>query len=328
MKFISVKQLATSFNLEYHQINDELIKDLRIEVDKHFVVNDVLKVFEQDFTFNELTFILDQLKDEKNRMFHDWVKEDISLSKYLCSNGEEIALNHQLILSKNHPLFKDYQFFLTTYLSPVLSHQIKIYIDNRDLTALGAHLKFSELLPNDKRIEIQQNVSLFLRKLLAQLKMSQHKAFKMQLQTIYSYSFVDVLNALDKKFYTDAISYVETARGVVLNNELAPLVLDSIKTSLLSLELNRADREKVLDFCKSDVFTVRKKPSQSNIKNIVRSPLFFVAVISVVINFVVFYPLDKQKQSDVPNSGSKNKDVNNPKPLDTLKINDQDSILL
>ena len=331
MKFISVRRLAAFFQLEFSRIDDGLIDNLRKSVDQHFASTDVLQAYDQDFTLQELLFILDQLKEEKNRVFHGWIEQDHALSEYLFSNGSLILPNEVIILSKEHQLFGAYQVFLSTYLAPLLEKKIATCITEGDLDALGKHLRFSPLLPEEKRIAIQQPVSSYLRQLLAQLKMSQGENLQIQLRLIYAYPFVQVLNELDQNFYSDTIAYIDTAKLIVQNNELSPLILNKIKSSISSVTLNDKHREQVLIFCKSEAFTARQKTPRSGINNFVRSPLFFVAVIAIVINFIFFYPLKKSNPTNSPKketSGIDGLSAEELKIVDTMLGFKQDSIPL
>lgn len=331
MKFVSVRRLAAFFKLEISRIDDELIDGLRKSIDQHFAANDMLQVFEQDFTLHELIFILDQLKDEKVRVFHGWIERDSALAEYLFSSGKINAPTEQIILSNEHQLFGGYQVFLSSYLTPIFTAKIEQSIAENDLDALGRHLKFSPLLPEKKRIEIQQPASSYLRKLLAQLKVSQVESLPAQLGLIYSYSFVEVLNALDENFYSDAIAYVDTAKLVVQNNELSPLILSEIKFSISRVRLNKKHSEQVLAFCKSDVFTARQKTPQSRLNAMVRSPLFFVAVIAIAINIFFFYPSEKSSKANSPKKGTTGIDglsADELSAVDTMLGFKQDSIPL
>lgn len=329
MNFISVRSLATYFKIDFIRIDDELIEKIRNFVNQHFLESELIHVYERDFTLSELIFILDQLKEEKNRVFHDWIEQDFALSEYLSSNGETLLPNGEIILPKEHQLYGAYQAFLSTYLAPVLSRKINKCIQEDDLNTLGNHLQFSPLLPKQKRIELQQAVSSYLRQLLAQLKVSQEVNLQLQLKLIYSYSFVQVLNALDENFYSDAIAYIDTAKLIVQKNELNSLILDKIKSSISSLTLNKSHQKQVLDFCNSDAFTKPRNKPRSTLNNIVRSPLFFVVLIAVIINFIFFYPMDNSAKNKLAKKQTTGIDGLNPDELhevDTMLGFKQDSI--
>src|SRR5690554_302138 len=297
MNFISVRRLAAYFKLDSSRVDNELLKSLRNAINQYFQNNTILNIFDYTFTFQELTFVLDQLNDEKVKLFHGWIEQDSILVEYLMSSGENILLNEEIVLPKEHQLFEAYQVFLTLYLEPIISKNIILSIQEKDLESLGNHLIFSPLLVTEKRIELQQPVSLYLRQLLGQLKVSQGVGLQEQLKLVYSYSFIQVLNKLDNNFHSDAISYIDTAKLVVLNSELSPLVLDKIKSAVLSVRLNKHHREQVLVFCSSKSFTAKSKAPRSTLNNMVRSPLFFVAVIAIFINFFFLYPTEKSNKN-------------------------------
>src|SRR5690554_6496679 len=173
MKFISVRRLAAALKLEFFRIDDEFIERLRKTIDQYFQESEFFTAFGQFFNQNELFFVLNQLKDEANRVFHDWIEEDHVLAEYLFSRGEVITPNEEIVLSKEEELFSSYQDFLSDYLAPILEKKTALAIKSGDLEELRNHLKFSPLLPEEKRIEIQQAVSKYLGQLLAQLKVSQ-----------------------------------------------------------------------------------------------------------------------------------------------------------
>ncbi len=299
MKFISVRRLAAALKLEFFRIDDEFIERLRKTIDQYFQESEFFTAFGQVFNQNELVFVLNQLKDEANRVFHDWIEEDHVLAEYLFSRGEVITPNEEIVLSKEDELFSAYQDFLSDYLAPILEKKTALAIKSGDLEELGNHLKFSPLLPEEKRIEIQQAVSKYLGQLLAQLKVSQGVDLQNQLKTIFSYEFVNVLNELDKYFYKDSIIYFDTARLIVQKIDLSPLILDEIKTTLSSLKLNKEDHQNAINFIKSDVFSARIKEPRSTINEMVRSPFFFVAVAVVLINFIYFYPRKNENAKEV-----------------------------
>jgi hypothetical protein len=331
MKFISVRRLAAFFKLELSSIDDELIDKTRSSVNQYFSSNDLLNAFGQDFKLQELLFILDQLKEEKVRVFHGWIEQDSVLSAYLFSNGEKLLLQEEVILPKDHQLFSAYQVFVSSYLAPVLLQKTTTSINSADLEGLGNHLKLSPLLPKEKCIEIQQPVSSYLRQLLAQLKVSQDVDLQNQFQLIFSFEFVQVLNELDENFYSDAIAFIDTAKLVVQRNELSPLVLDKIKSAISSVKLNNKHHEQVLAFCNSAAFIVQRNKPKSTLNNFVRSPLFFVALIAIVINFIFFYPLEsatKANQHIKETSGIDGLSAEELNEVDTLLGFKQDSTLL
>jgi hypothetical protein len=216
------------------------------------------------------------------------------LSEYLISNGEKLSLREEVVLRKDHQLFEAYQNFLDRYLTPILTNKIAESLKGKDLFALGNHLLFSSLLTEKTRIACQQTTVAYLRQLLTQLKVRQGVDLQDQLKLVFSYEFVNVLNALDEYFYSDSIAYIDTAKLIVQKNDLSPLILDKIKSAISNVRLNKKHFEQVQDFCNSDVFNARRKTPRSNLNDFVRSPLFFVAVIAIVINFIFFYPMGEE----------------------------------
>jgi hypothetical protein len=302
MKFISVRRLAAVLKLEVSRTNDELIHKLKQSVEQYFLKNQILNAFGQDFTQQELIFILNQLKEENIPVFHEWIEEDRLLVEYLFSSGEIILENEDVILSKENDLFESYQNFLETYLAPILSKKLSEFIKEGNLAELGNHLRFSPLLAKKKRIEIQQAVVSYLRQSIAQLKVSHDQELQKQLKLVFSPEFVQLLNELDESFYADSIKYFDTARLVVQRNDLSLLVLDRIKSTILSLNLNKEDHQKVVDFSSSNAFRARVKKPNSRINEMVKSPFFIVAVIVVLVNFIF---LDSEGEVEINNSEEK-----------------------
>lgn len=290
MKFISVRRLAAFFQLEFSRVDDELIERLRISIDQHFQKSEVLTAFGQDFTQKELDFILNQVKETEIRVFHDRIENDHKLVEYLFSNGEVILPDEEIDLAKDHRSFKKYQEFLSTFLVPILIRKIDFYINDVDLIEIAKHLKFSSLLPIEKCIEIQKPVNSFLNQLLAQTKVSQDKELKEQLKLVYSSEFVEILNELDIYYYQDVLNYFSTAKLIVQRNDLSPMLLDRIKSSVAGLDLKEEDQSKVVTFINAKTFTSRSKTPRSKLDEIIKSPFFFIAVLVVLINFVFLYP--------------------------------------
>jgi len=288
MKFISVRRLAAIFRLEFLQLNDVFILKLRSAIDAYFSENRILKAFGQSFTQNELIFILNQLEIENALIFHKWIEEDSTLVEYLCNNGELLTSEKEINLHADDQLFSAYQVFLQTYLAPILVEKVKKCIKTSELIALLKHLSFTPLLPEEKRIEIQKPVSSYLSQVLAQTKVSQERELLEKLKLIYSDEFVDVLNTLDKYFYKDVLTYVSSAKLIVQRNDLSPLILDKIKSSIVGLELNEEDYNNVLTFTSSKSFSLRSKKPQSKLNEMIKSPFFIVAVIVLLLN-LVFY---------------------------------------
>ena len=325
MRFISLRRLAASLKLDSYRANDELVEKIKVALNQHFFNSKTLIAFGQEFTSQQLTFVLNDLKVKNHLLFNDWIENDRLLVEYLFSAGEIILPSEEVVIHKENELFQEYQAYVSNYLAPILSQKIAECIKEGNLSALADHSKFSLLLPKKNRIEIHQSITKYLRQLLAQLKVSQDEDLQKQLRIIFSPEFVQLMNELDECFYADSIYFFEIARLVVQRNDLNLLVLDKIKSAILSLNLSKEDFQKVIDFINSSTFEARVKKPRSRINEMVKSPFFKVAVIVLLVNFIF---LDSEVGGD--NSSTKeevfadsltdyNKIRNLPLLLDTIK---------
>lgn len=289
MRFISVRRLAAFFKLEFSRVDDELVEKLRVSIDQHFLQNSVLIAFGQRFNQKELIFIINQLKEDEIRVFHDWIENDRVLVEYLFSKGESILLNEEIISVKEPNLLPAYQEFVSTFLTPILFHKTNQYIAEKDLNELSNHLRFGLLLTTEKRIEIQKPINAFLKQLLAQTKVSQDKELHKLLNLVFSDEFVELLNELDDFYYQDVLSYFNTAKLIVQRNDLSPMLLNRVKSALTGLNLKEEDQLQAQYFVKANTFTSRSKSPSSNLDEMVKSPFFFIAVLVVIIYFVFLY---------------------------------------
>lgn len=296
MKFISARRLAVFFSLVYSGIDEALLKNLQKSTQQHFAKHETLQFLQQDFTFQEVTFILKQLETEENRVFHSWIEEDKKLVNYLFTNDLTIVTKSTLLIPTEHPMFAAYQTFLSPYLSPILTEKVADCIKEEDFSRLQEHLNFSPLLPEKERITLQKPVAKYLNQYLQQISMSKKEDLQHQLQHIYALDFAAVLTTLDEYFYNELVTYFETAKRIIENNELNALTLDKIKTAINSLDFKEKELQSVKAFSETDHFTSAHKKSRSTLNDMVRSPLFFVAVIAIVINFIFFYPLNKDNK--------------------------------
>ena len=330
MKFINAIRLAAFFELDYSHVDDELVAQLRELINSHFAHEEHLNILGDRFVLQELTLILDQLKEDKIKVFHGWIEQDVLLAEYLISNGNKVVPNKELVLPDEHQLFKAYQVFVSTYLLPILTQKIRKAIEERDVGGIAVHLKFAPLLLKKKRIEIQGPVSQFLNQRLGQLKVSQNDDLKRLVHEVFSYSFVEVLNALDEEYYSDAIAYIDTAKLLVLNTTLSSSQLNTIKTAISNVSLNNNHRKQVLTFVQSEAFSVHTKHPRTTFGNMIRSPLFFITLIIVIINFLFFFPSSNSivEQDLEETTGLDGLSADELKVVDTMLGFQQDSVPL
>ncbi|PWH84667.1 hypothetical protein [Brumimicrobium oceani] len=286
MKFISFRRLAAIFKLEISEFNADFIQALSKSIEQYFQSHKVLRAYGEDFTQKQLTFILAQLQEKEAHIFHEWIEDDHLLVEYLFSKGEIILPDEEVILPKDSPLFKQYKSFLRPFLVPILSDKIGRFVKEENLIELKDHMKFSPFLSQENRVKIEKPIVLFLDQSINQLKVSYGRDFEIQLTIVYSLTFIDVLNALDKSYYYKALNYFETTKLLVKRNDLSPMLLDKVEKSLRSLDVKEEDRTLVESFISSAAFASRRKAPKPRLIEMVKSPFFIVAVILVLLNFV------------------------------------------
>src|SRR5690554_6658944 len=89
MKFINAIRLAAFFDLDFSDVDDELVDQLSKLINSHFAHEEHLNILDARFVLQELALILDQLKEDKIKVFHGWIEQDVLLAEYLISNGKD-----------------------------------------------------------------------------------------------------------------------------------------------------------------------------------------------------------------------------------------------
>lgn len=288
MRFVNIRHITQALELKADRIDDSFIQTVKDALHRYFTENTFLQISGYNFRDDELIFILDQLKNKKYRIFHEWVEQDTALLNYLISSGEIVApLSSNINLLKEHQLFDEYQQFLSPYLAPLLKEQIPGLISNHNFIALKSHLNFCPLLPTSKRIELQQPIDIFVNNQLKQLVTSKDPQFKSHFDWVYSTPLVLVLNQLDNSFYSTLIAYVDTAKLIVSKNKLSAQQLNKIKSTLLQINLTPKHQEQVVIFCQSESFHY-KTTFLSSVIIWVKSPIFIIAIVVALFLIVLF----------------------------------------
>lgn len=288
MIFVGIDRIAKSVGIPPSPINDSFVQNVRqavlqrMENVKDFVISD------QSFSFDNILYILDELKIEKNRIFHDWIDQDETLSTFLFSSGTIILPSKNCISYEGHQLFKGYKEFLSTYLSPLLNKEISTAIEREDFTRLPQLLPFSRLIPNTNRIDIQRPISILCRNCLHTLQ-AEKVASEEKLSCIFSPWFSQTLNTLDNHFYSDKILFIDTAQSILTTPSFPKGFQQEIKQSLLLLELNENHKSQVLAFCKSSYFKKEEDKIKVTARRFFQTPIFYLLVAVFLIG--VFYVL-------------------------------------
>lgn len=317
MKFINIRNIAKVLDIEMKRIDDSFLQSVKDGLNQYFTKNTFLKVSGYDFNSDELNFIINQLKDSKNKVFHEWVEQDSALSIYLLSSGKVIGLPSNINELKEHQLFNEYQEFLTPFLYLILKEQIKDLIKKRDFVELRKHLNFCPLLLKSKRIEIQRPIGLFIDHQLEQLLEPDELNFQNYFELVYSAPFVHVLNQLDSSFYSSLIAYVDTAKLIVSQKKLNLIDLNRIKNALQKIKLTAKHQEQVIIFCQSESFKFKNTFLSSTLKW-VKSPLSLIGFI-IVLFLLVFFNWDKNKSQ-------KQQLVKTSSGIDSLKDNELNQV--
>jgi len=289
MKFVSIRRLSAHFKLEFSSIDDKLLKELRKLSDDHFIKNDVLTAFNQSFTQNEINFCLNSLNNKNNRTFYTWIENDKVLLRYLMNQGKVSTDVKEVLIPKEKKQLSLYQHFLSPYLKPIVKERLSSCLNKNKISELVYHLEISRFLPKKEAIEIQSATALFLSNKITQAKFSYGRDLKELLYFIYSYDFVNSLNSLDHHFYAQKLAYFNTAKLMVQKGEISLLKFEDLKSTLVSLELEEKDHEQLNTFLVDKTPEILRKPEKSTFNQMIRSPLFFVALIVVLINLILFF---------------------------------------
>ena len=289
MKFVSFKRLAKEVSISVQKIDDVTLQQVSEKTTEYFSKNSELLIGNRSFRATEVFFLLHQLKDDKVKVFHDWMEQDATVCDYLHSNGAITPTTQAVKTPKEHVLFFAYQSFCTEFLAPLMTKKMEEALTNKDLRSIPEHLHFSELITKDKRVQIQLPVVMRLRQKIQMLSVSQPKVMETRIPIVFSSLFVRILNKLDENYYSDLVAFVDTGKQLVSGATLSASSLNRIKKTMLQLDLNEKHHQQVRAFCQSDVFSKPVKSSRNQLKSWVRSPLFFVALIAIFINFYFFY---------------------------------------
>lgn len=286
MKFVNIRHIVKVLDLEMNRIDDSFLQSIKEALQDYFTKNTLLQISGYNFHSEDLYFILDQLKNKKYRVFHEWIEQDAALSNYLLSSGENAIISSSDInILKEHQLFDEYQQFLAPFLGPIFKEQINRLIKNKNFEVLKIHLNFCTLIPQSNRIEIQRPINGFVNQQLKQLMENDELHFENDFDLVFSTQFVQVLNQLDNTFYSTLIAYVDNAKEIVNAKKLNASQLYRIKTTLLHIKLTSKHKEQVVAFCQSDTFQF-KNTFLSSIGGWIKSPVFLIGV--GVILFLLF----------------------------------------
>lgn len=288
MTFVGIEYIAKSVEVPISSITDAFIQRVRDEVLVRMKSEKELIISGQSFSFENILYIIDELNVEKNRIFHDWINQDKTLSTFLFSNGKTVLTDNNCISYEGHQLFKGYKNFLSTYLTPVLTQEISTALASENFNRLPLLLPFGRLIPNDNRIEIQRPISQLCRECLQTFQEEKTKTAE-KLNCIFNPLFAQTLNELDNHFYSNKILFIDTAQAALAAPSFPKGYQDKIQQTLLLLELNTNHKEQVQAFCQSSFFNPEENKIKNSTRRFFRSPVFYLLIAVLLIG--VFYIL-------------------------------------
>ncbi|RFC55788.1 hypothetical protein [Brumimicrobium aurantiacum] len=332
MRYISVRRLVVSLGLNNAYLNKDLIAEINRKLSKHFDNEDTLSVFEQKYRYYEFRSFFDLLEKEEYQIYYNEIENNNSLVSYLLNSGEfqsmpEISVVHSIEVENA----EKFQSFVSIFLKPILIEKIQFNLKNSSTVELSYHLKFCDFIPYKSRIAIQKPIANYLNQIIGQLKVSQGVSLRFQILKVFDNDIACVLNEMDDYFSSLRQQFVQTAKLLFNKNELSKVELEMIKSTIMKVKL---DKESSI---RRDVFIRAKKIKEppmkttSNFDSMVKSPLFLITSIVVILNLIFYYEI----KSDEMKSTSEENLIENetlvpkfPFLIDTVKTCDSLRILV
>lgn len=290
MRYVSVRRLVATLELENAHINEALLNAINQKLTHYFKTNEFLTVFDQKYRSYELKTFFDFLTLDKGHLKHYNLVEDKNyLVEYLLNEGVtdqsiDFPVDKWIEEEGNEGFFT----FVSTFLNPILIEKIELGLNENRLEELSYHLKLCKLLPKIKRIHIQKPVVKFLLQRFNQLKVSQETGLAFQLPLVYDLGIVGALNQLDDSYDYLREDYIRTANSLIYKQVINASQLEEIKTAILKVNLNEGSsilRSTVVNTIKSNRQLLIKP---SPFENVLKSPWFLAASLMVILYFIFF----------------------------------------
>ena len=280
MRFVSIRQILNQLKVEFTTIDETVVKSAQTLAKQHFLQNKKLKINQFEYTKDEIDFVLNSL-DDKTLVFHDWVQQDSSLSQYLISLGE-IRNKPKPNQYEGHQLEKVFQSYLAPFLKPILEESFSKNLAIPNLQILSEHIVFSNYLEEGDRIEVQQPISDFVRKLMENKKID-------FFELIYTATFVDVLNKLDKHFYSNSVLFIDKTKKFIISESLIDTQKGKIRKLLLQLKLTERHQKEVAHFANSEHFKAQSSASKKGLIKFLQPYIIYILGGILIVSLTYFY---------------------------------------
>jgi hypothetical protein len=338
VKFVYYRSLASCFDLSIEKLDDVGLAQLKEEAEIYFKKKDSLICENQALSMTEVFALIDSLKNSSTIVFHDWIQRDKAISKILRDHRENLNLQERVSHKKyiGHALEKGFYSFLTPFLFPLLEREVAESIDRKDFERLRFYLQYSDFLEESKKITLQQEVDGQLRSIFLEIiadfrKRDESKSNDKKIKSLVSLNLVDVLNLMDKQFYSLRITYIDTIKGIMVQPDVEPDIFKLMSRAISSVELSSSHKSQVESFLQKGKTNVyRKQRTTVFNKALLRNPLTYLGFVVIIILALFILPFDFKNKELTKNqriTGLDSLSQDEVKQTDSLLAFNEDSVL-
>jgi|GEM_PF-5942332 len=325
MKFVSIRAVAKAINFKLESISLETLDALTIALNK---LDNQPKINADgiDYSKDEIALSFAQIQHENQLVFQDWITNDATFYQLLTQEKNTLKKPDEKRF-KGHFLEQDFYAYLSPFLFPILQKKLRISFDKEEVNEAAFLHELSTYLTKENRVIIQQTVSQRLKDFLSAktTELPNYKSseeFIQGIKTVRQPGFVDCFNLLDKSWYSTRIELVKFIKTIIHHPKCDVLVIRSIRSNILRLDLNPEQKEELEGFLDSSFSTVKKSIGKSQrpwgfLKN--RNFWGVIVLFGVVITLVtVFSKPEKKVDPPKQNSGLDSLNVEQIENVDTL----------
>lgn len=292
MKFAYYRSLASCFDLSIEKLDGENLNRLKEKAEDYFKSHNSLQCGNQSFSMTDVFALIDSLRNPTTVVFHDWIKSDNVIFKFLEANPDN--LNFQKTVSnkkyRGHALEKQYYSFLTPYLIKILENKVSQSIANSDFEKLRFYIQYSCFLEVSKKIAIQQEVDKELRGFFSSVINEESSS---EINLLSSLNLVDTLNLLDKQFYALRVLYIDTLKTLMTQEEIDPMSFKMLTRAISRVDLNSSHKNQVDAFLQKGKTSFQQKQRNTIFnKALLRNPLIYLGFLGIIILILLIYPIN------------------------------------
>jgi hypothetical protein len=337
MRFISIRAVAKAIDFKMESIE---LKNVSALLDKLNTLDkpDKLTIAGVEYSLDEITISLAQIQQDNQLVFQDWITNDTAF--YALLTKEQVTKKQPDDKRfKGHFLEQEFYIYLSQFLFPILQKKMRVCFAQLDYERAAIFQAFANYLTKENRIIIHQFVSQQLKEILAS-KLAELTPLKTSeeliegLKPLRHPGFVDCFNSLDKSFYSTRIELVKFLKSVIEHPKCDVLVIRSIRSSMMRLELNPEQKEELDGFFDVTFTKVKKSIGKSKNRWVFLKNAYFwlIVVLLLVVASITFYFNLPENKVEPPRliSGLDSLDKDQIVNVDTLlglNLTDQEVIL-